>query len=254
MKEYSKILLILVLPLLLVLVYSLCGKTYSFNVEKLDLGDTFSYKELADTDSVVKTTKAVEHVDTVPLDTAKQRIMLFGDSMVEGLGPRLAQYGNANGHDVTYVCWYSSNTTLWATDTLKYYLRKADPTFVLVTLGGNEQQSRDLRKCEENIKKILADVGDIPYIWICTPAWKLDAPFNAVPERLAGKKHFFDSRKLTFERGKDHHHPTFSSASVWMDSIAAWMQSQNSPHPIIMKRPPEGTSKKCHSIYLQPAS
>lgn len=241
MKEYCKILIILLLPLLFVLIYAMGDNTYSFNLEKINV-------ENVPQDNTVE--MPTETPDTVVVDSAKQRILFFGDSMVEGLGPRMAQYATHNGHELTYICWYSSNTTCWATDTLRHYLQQIKPTYVMITIGGNEQQTRNLPQCERNIKTILSAIGDIPYIWICTPAWNAEAPFNEIPKRLVGENRFFDSRKLTFERGSDHHHPTFASAAVWMDSIAVWMQSPQAQHPIIMNYPPDGTLKNCTPIYL----
>ena len=43
-----------------------------------------------------------------PLDTAAQTILLIGDSMLDGIGPRLAAYADHNGHTLYSVIWYSS--------------------------------------------------------------------------------------------------------------------------------------------------
>lgn len=53
-----------------------------------------------------------------PVDTAAQRVQIFGDSMSEYLGLRLAGYANKNGHKLTCITWVSSGTRNWAaTDT-----------------------------------------------------------------------------------------------------------------------------------------
>ncbi|MDE6417163.1 MAG: hypothetical protein K2K68_09095, partial [Duncaniella sp.] len=65
----------------------------------------------------------VESRDTLPvsplieekheIDSAAQRILIIGDSMLEGLNPRLAAYAAANGHTLNSVIWYSSTTAYW---------------------------------------------------------------------------------------------------------------------------------------------
>lgn len=251
MKEYFKVLLILLLPLLAVVGYSYNDNTVGLEFTQIDHARIDTIMGLqADSVAVADTLQA----DSVVVDTLPQRILFIGDSMVEGLAPRMAQYAAANGHELTYVCWYSSTTYCWDSDTLLHFIREADPTFIMITIGGNEQPMRDLKPREECIKRILAAFGDTPYIWICTPEWKKDAPFNFIPERLCGPKRFFDSRRLTYERGKDHCHPTLSSSARWMDSIAVWMQDPAlTAHPILMAPPPADAPKaECRHHILQP--
>ena len=71
-----------------------------------------------------------------PVDTAAQRVLIFGDSMSEYLGLRLADYANKNGHKLTCITWVSSGTKNWATtDTLQHYIQRIKPTHVFVCLG-----------------------------------------------------------------------------------------------------------------------
>ncbi len=55
-----------------------------------------------------------EQSATAPLDEAPQRILMLGDSMLDGLLPRLADYALENGHSVNAVIWYGSRTIDWA--------------------------------------------------------------------------------------------------------------------------------------------
>lgn len=67
------------------------------------------------------------------VETAAQRVLIFGDSMSEYLGLRLAGYANKNGHKLTCITWVSSGPRNWAaTDTLQHYIK---PTHVFVCLG-----------------------------------------------------------------------------------------------------------------------
>ena len=188
-------------------------------------------------------------------DTASQRILFFGDSMVEGLLRRMNSYAFANGHQVTNVVWYGSSTELWAqTDTLHYFMEKVKPTFVMISIGSNEQFIKDVAGREASIRHILMEVGKTPFVWIGVPAWRSDTGINDLTERIVGKQRYFDSRGLTLQRGSDRRHPTFSAAGLWMDSIARWMASPATAYPIRMDKP---TDKKRHAFKtyaLQPVN
>ena len=68
-----------------------------------------------------------------------QTILFIGDSMLEGLGPRLAAYASHNGHTLYNVVWYSSTSEVWGrSDKLQSYIRRLHPTYVIVCLGANE--------------------------------------------------------------------------------------------------------------------
>lgn len=256
MKTYTKVIMILLIPLLLIVAYGLSDlylPTENFALEKVDFSDVkqwFGNDSLAaDTIDSVALTKPKE----VELDTTSQRILFFGDSMLEGLGRRMCDYALENGHEYTSVCWYSSTSEIWAnTDTLQYFIKETKPTFIMICLCSNEQFVRDLQKREKYVETIIDKIGDIPYVWISPPSWKEDTGINNIIRTKVGKKRYFDSTKLEYERGKDHVHPTFASAEVWMDSIAVWMQSKKVEHPIKMAVPTEERPRKWNGKYLKP--
>lgn len=264
MKPYIKLLLILAIPLLLIAVYGLSDIVIgpeNYELAKADFSelDRIIHPEIAEREKFVADSLRQDSIlqeqkrkESEP-DTCSQRILYFGDSMVEYTGPRMGDYAKANGHELTSVCWYSSGSKWWSeTDTLRHFIKKVDPTFIMVCLGGNEQFTRDLESCDKNIKKIVSEFGDIPFVWICTPSWKGDTGFNAIAEKYAGKKRFYDSRKLTFQRGSDHAHPTKASAREWMDSLAVWLQSPETAHPIRMKAPEPDFNSKHYNVVLSP--
>lgn len=188
-----------------------------------------------------------------PLDTASQRILFFGDSMVEGLLRRMNSYAYASGHQMTNVVWYGSTTEVWAlTDTLRYFINKAEPTFVMISLGTNEQFIKDAEGREVFIRRIIRELGGRPFVWIGVPAWKEDTGINDLTQSIVGQERYFDSRGLTLQRGSDRRHPTFAAASLWMDSIARWMSSPRTAHPIRMNRPADGTRHSYKTYTLQP--
>lgn len=245
MKNQWKSLLLLATALCVVLGYALCKSEIRFDVrlKKVNMAKAF---EPRPTDSSVEAGLAAlanAREDSIRTarehpDTTKQRILFFGDSMLEGLNRRLNDYAEQNGHELHTVVWYSSTSQIWAeTDTLKHFLNKVDPTYVIVCLCANELFVKDLDQRDRYVKTILNRIGKIPYVWIGPPNWKEDTGINDVIERNVGHDRFFDSRHLNLERGRDHAHPTFSAAAVWADTIASWLRSPNTERPIRLDVP-----------------
>lgn len=200
---------------------------------------------IATPDTIVKQT-AIE----TPVDTASQTILLIGDSMLEGLGPRLAAYAEHNGHTLYTVMWYSSSSEVWGrSDKLRGYIQRLRPTYIVLCLGANELFVNDIEKRREKyVRKILADIDTIPYLWIGPPNWRDDTGINRLIERNAGRGSFFLSKGMSFERAKDGAHPTRSSASAWLDSVMRWMPA-NASHPIKMEVP-QAASARPRRLYV----
>lgn len=213
-------------------------------------------------DEVQDTTIVVVEEDTlvVPqpkvIDETPQTILFVGDSMLEGLYPRLAAYAAENGHTLYSVIWYSSTSEVWGNSTkLAEYIEKVKPTYIFVSLGANELFVRDIAtKRDKYVKTILSQIGDIPFVWIGPPNWKPDTGINdLVAKNVKGKKNgsFFVSNGMHFDRAKDGAHPTRKSARAWMDSVARWMPA-NAAHPIKMNTPSVETAKAKRVFMHQP--
>jgi len=266
MKAYLKLIGILVLPLAFVIWYANTSvqipppgwklskahfKTHSNSPVEGEKNGSFQPPLKGEESSPSKGES--ERVPKNLIDSTSQRILFFGDSMVEGLLRRMNCYAYANGHKVTNVVWYSSTTEIWAkTDTLRYFINKVKPTFAMISIGGNEQFIKDTDSRESYIRKILKELGDTPFVWIGVPAWKEDTGINELTQRVVGKNRYFDSRGLTLNRGRDHRHPTYSAASDWMDSVAVWMASPQTAHPIRMDKPTDGQKHTYTTYALQP--
>ncbi|MBQ4023519.1 MAG: SGNH/GDSL hydrolase family protein [Prevotella sp.] len=260
MKNQWKSLLLLVSALCIVLVYALCSKDIQLDLrlKKADIAKAFEPRpadSLSAETGFAASAKARE--DSIRAarehpDTTRQRILFFGDSMLEGLTRRLVDYTEHNGHELHTVVWYSSTSQIWAqTDTLQHFMREVDPTYVIVCLCANELFVKDLDQREQYVKTILKRIGNIPYVWVSPPNWKEDTGINDVIIRNVGRDRYFDSRHLNLDRGKDHAHPTFSAAAVWADTIASWLRSPNTEHPIRMDVPTEKAKNK-HITLLMP--
>lgn len=276
MKEYVRLILILLIPLLLVSIYSISGHYIAFNGWKI--GKVRIWEQMRDKlsqdknalSSLQNSSPALEneppaldslisHQDSisqhsVELDTCGKRILFFGDSMIEGLAMRFADYADENGHKLYSVCWYGSSTLGWASnlDTLQSFLNWSQADYVVVSLGGNELRVKDLEARSQNIRKIQDALKDRPTVWIAPPSWIKNPTITGVIRETVGEKRYFDSTRLKFNRGSDNMHPTFGSASRWMDSIAVWLSSPQTAHPIRMNPPQQKYPRKWHKKLLFP--
>ncbi|MBP3228809.1 MAG: SGNH/GDSL hydrolase family protein [Bacteroidaceae bacterium] len=187
------------------------------------------------------------------VDTTAQRILFFGDSMVEGLMGRMDDYAEHNGHQLTSVVWYSSGTRLWAeTDTLQHFLNEVRPSYVLICLGANQLFARNLQEVDKEIGSIIARLGTTPYVWVSPPNWKDDTGINELIIKHVGNERYFDSRHLTLARRRDRAHPTAEAAVQWCDTVCSWLSTLQPAHPIRMTRPDTRGHRKSRVILLQP--
>ncbi len=243
-KPRLKILLAMLLVMAVVVGYALYPKPLHLDVTlkqaKLPKVEAPAKPKLAQRAAArADSARRVAAVAKKPLlpDTARQRILFIGDSMLDGLAPRLAGYAEANGYSYYCVIWYGSSTQSWATTrTLEHFVQQVKPTYLLISLGGNELFVRDLDERDQYIKTLVKKIGDLPYIWIGPPNWKPDTGINKLILANVGKDHFFDSSHLTLERRKDHAHPTPKAAAHWFDLVAKWMET-DCAHPLRMKVP-----------------
>lgn len=250
--------------LILVLSFSVFIAASSFetiNIGGMELKTAGIYDRLTQKKEIKVETDADEEIDIAeedtfkpqPVDTASQSILFIGDSMLEGLSPRLAAYAKENGHKMNTVIWYSSTSNVWGEcDTLKTFIRRFKPSYVFICLGANELFVKDIaKKRDKYVKTILSQIGNIPYLWIGPPNWKEDTGINDLIAANAKPGCFFLSNGMHFDRAKDGAHPTRSSAVQWMDSVVRWMP-ENCAHPIKLNIPQVKTGKPQRVVVLQP--
>lgn len=224
-------------------------------IGQLELKDTkikqFFYPEVLPT-AVFADSTLRDNVQSEP-DTASQRFLLIGDSMLEFLRIRLNDYCRHNGHTMNTVIWYSSST-LWygQCDTITHYIKKYEPTYIILVLGANELFIKDIiSERQKYVKHILGEMKDLPYIWVGPPNWKDDTGINDLIVRNVGRKRYFPSKDLSYERTKDGAHPTRESAYKWMDSIAKFMYN-DAMYKVIMEMPDTFTYKVPKTEIIQP--
>ena len=186
-------------------------------------------------------------------DSVPKTILFIGDSMLDGLSPRLAAYADANGHTLYAVIWYSSTSERWGnSDKLRHYIDKVHPDYIFICLGANELFVKDIeRKRRDYVRNIVNEIDSIPFLWIGPPNWKDDTGINRLIAENVPQGCFFLSKDMTFERAKDGAHPTPASAAAWMDSVVRWMPD-NSAHPILLDMPHAAKSRAKRVFVHQP--
>ncbi len=187
------------------------------------------------------------------MDTTKKTILFIGDSMVECLFPRMSAYAKKNGHTFYAVVWYSATTEVYGTrTTVKEYIDKYHPDYILFSLGGNELFIRDIKENRQQyVDEIIRQFGNIPYIWIGPPNWKPDTGINdmiksSVPE---GCFYLSYSPDQHYDRKKDGAHPTAASSNLWMDRICKWIMTE-SAHRIRLEKPADGEKARPDDLVL----
>lgn len=191
------------------------------------------------------------------VDTMPQVFLVFGDSMTQNIAIRLAAYARQNGHTIHTINWDSSGTKIWSkSDTLSYFIKKYKPTYIFVSLGGNESGYGKPDVLVPNVKTILSKIGDIPFVWIGPPSLKNgeSAKYSDMLGSVLPAGTFFRSDGLTLERRGDKIHPTVKAAAFQVDEMVKWLKT--SAHPIRMNTPADSISntkiKDTNIVYLKP--
>lgn len=254
-RLYFKLIGILLIPLIVITAYSFTEEFTigddDFVLQQAKIASHFSKLTSHNADTLLTDSTLLSVRDTVVVDTASHRILLFGDSMVEGLSKRMRSYAAENGHESMNVIWYSSSTKIWAQcDTLSHFIRQFEPTYVMLCLGGNELFVRDLDKRDQWIQTIINKIGDRPFIWIGPPNWKEDTGINELIRKNVGAGRYYPSKRLTYKRKADGAHPVQESSNQWMDSVAVWV-ADSAAYRIRMA-PPQSTAQKGKTIILSP--
>jgi lysophospholipase L1-like esterase len=255
MKEpnpYLSFIILLLTALALITGYSFMEKPFNIELRKSAAAEFF-VSDTIQSSPVVDSLKVAEKSPV--LDSTAKSIMLIGDSMLEGLSPRMLEYALQNGHTLNSVVWYSSTTKYFGqSDTLRHFIRKYNPDYIFLSLGANELFVKNIKKDRAAyVRHILQSIGDIPYIWIGPPNWKEDTGINELIVQNVRSGCYYPSKRLEFKRSKDGAHPTKASAAQWVDSLARWV-ADSSSHRILMNRPAADIKRKGNGIRvtLQP--
>ena len=252
--KYSYHIIIIVLAATLLLsAYSFAKPTFEIGGEPVKKSDIYKFIVR---DSIPVTIEGVADSEYKPrtgVDSSSQKILLIGDSMLEQFRWRLRDYCKENGHEMASVIWYSSQTEWYGTtDTLKYFIEREKPTYIMLILGANELFVSDIiKKRTPYVKHILEQIDTIPFVWIGPPNWKPDTGINKMILDNVGSRRYFPSKDLTYKRFPDGAHPRPESAFAWMDSVAVYVMTK-SRYPILLNPPTQKYTGSPNSTILQP--
>ena len=213
-------------------------------------------KKVSSDSTAIDSTATAIKPDKNEMDTTSKTILFIGDSMVECLFPRMSAYAKKNGHILYAVIWYSATSEVYGTrTTIKQYIDKFKPNYIIFSLGGNELFVRDIKENRQHyVDEIIKQFGHIPYIWIGPPNWKPDTGVNELIESSVPEGCFYLSYTPNqhYGRKKDGAHPDKPSSILWMDRIAKWIMNE-SAHRIKMEKPAAGeVGRPRELVLLQP--
>lgn len=189
---------------------------------------------------------------SLPGQNAPERILLMGDSMIEWFARRLARWCRNSGYALYTVIWPSSNLVWWAAgDTIRAFIQKFNPTYVLICLGGNELFIPRIEKRKPYLQHILAQIEPLPYVWIGPPSWKPDMGICNLLAEVNGPGRYYPSARLTLERLQDGAHPTPAAAARWADSVVAYLRD-SALYPLPFPVEANGGTVRPHYCILLP--
>lgn len=166
-----------------------------------------------------------ESIDSTKDTLNREKVLLIGDSQLEGLRNPAYDYCEDNHYKlVSTIIWYGSSTEQWSnSDTLDYFVKKYNPSIILFAIGLNELYAHDLDNRKHYIANIISRFKKygVRYLWIGPAAWTKDKGIIDIMKEQVGKQ-FYPSELLTLERETDHRHPTRSAARIWFDSVAVY--------------------------------
>jgi len=251
---YVRLIVLFVIPVFLFTSYAYkenAVKIFNTELKQAPIKEAFHPSVLPE--GILAVTSRTEKDTVSTMDSTRQKFLLIGDSMLEGLGYRLNDYCRQNGHTMNSVIWYSSSTLWYGNcDTLGYYVNKFQPTYVIIVLGANELFVENVFKRDAFVKNILKQIGGRKYLWIGPPNWKDDTGINKLIVRNTGNRCFFPSKNLSYERLRDGAHPTRESSVVWMDSVASFIMNK-SKYPVLLNFPADSINgKNPPTTLLQP--
>ena len=100
-RHYLGIWAIITVALIIIVAISFADpfSIFGYEVKKTPIAEVLTATDTeADAVSANNDSTAIASKFPAPLDTTSQNILIIGDSMLEGLNPRLAAYAKANGH------------------------------------------------------------------------------------------------------------------------------------------------------------
>lgn len=150
------------------------------------------------------------------------KVALVGDSMVHaGLSQAFEKRITDAGGTLIHDSWASSKLRDWAESMRLPNLMFAQrPNAVFIVLGTNEVHYKAPHMAED-VRKIVARLGDTPCVLLGPPVWDYQAGIVDALRDNAGHCAFVDATDLKIRRQKDGIHPSLEGGKAWADAIFA---------------------------------
>jgi hypothetical protein len=150
------------------------------------------------------------------------KVALVGDSMVHaGLSQAFEKRITDAGGTLIHDSWASSKLRDWADSMrLPNMMFAQRPNAVFVVLGTNEVHYKAPHMAED-VRKIVARLGDTPCVLLGPPVWDYQAGIVDALRDNAGHCAFVDATNLKIRRQKDGIHPSLDGGKAWTDAIFA---------------------------------
>lgn len=255
MSERVKALLVMVVGIAAVIAYAVVPQEIDngyIRLRKLSLGRIGNAVPWLSASVAAGDSLKAQRKTASAVDSTRQTVLFFGDSMTDGLAQWLGGYCQPAGHKIYSIVWYSATTERYAkSNVLETYIKLYHPTFFIVCLGSNELFVRDLADREKYIQAIIKKFGNRPFVWISPPNWKHDTGIDSLICKYTGTNRYFDSSAMKLTRSRDGMHPTNSASKLWADSIAAWLRNpRRTAHPILLGTHNDVPASASYDIYL----
>jgi len=156
-----------------------------------------------------------------------QRVLVIGDSLAVGLGPRLKALAMADGASYVGVEAKGGTSAAQWDSKISSLLQSHRPDLVLVSLGTNDAAMSDPTVSAARIQRIVDTVraSGARLVWIGMPT---------LPERLKADLvrqiiqktgvEYLDSRGFSFERTSDGIHATPAGYAAWAQAIWSYVR------------------------------
>lgn len=154
--------------------------------------------------------------------TLGTRVLLIGDSHAEGLAPNLAREANRCGTPYLADFERGSGVNQWKGTRLDSALATAQPTHVLISLGGNDMSpGRDPQNLAESIDKLISKIekAGAVVMWINPPPFPFPDPNDVRGMWKTRSGNYFDSEALPLEKGPDDIHLTPAGYRSWSENF-----------------------------------
>lgn len=171
--------------------------------------------------------------DRPPKIEPGSRVLVFGDSHAEGLGPHLRAIAREEAVELLVVASRGTRMDQWASPSsalggeLDHALEQIDPDVVVVVLGTNDSYAQDGPRQTASFEELLDRLEGRGVVWVGPPALPEvggRAPAPALVRMLEERApHYFDSEDLELPTGPDGVHPTAAGYGTWAGALWQWL-------------------------------